>query len=158
MNYPKRLIEVDLPIARISAHARREKSIRHGHISTLHIWWARRPLAACRAVVCAALWPDPVDVTQEDVEEAAREGKQLQLNTCPPAFRETATRIIAAFARRFFPERINEEGQQLERTASPESLARWEKLAALSREAEAAGAELSMPDLELRAALFGLHC
>jgi Protein of unknown function (DUF1156) len=42
--YPKRLIEVDLPIKRISAHARREKSIRHGHISTLHIWWARRPV------------------------------------------------------------------------------------------------------------------
>src|SRR5438045_3534809 len=54
-HYPKRLIEVDLPIARISAHARREKSIRHGHISTLHIWWARRPLAACRAVTCRAL-------------------------------------------------------------------------------------------------------
>jgi putative DNA methylase len=59
--YPKRLIEVDLPIRRISAHARREKSIRHGHISTLHIWWARRPLAACRAVICASLWPDPAD-------------------------------------------------------------------------------------------------
>ncbi len=58
---PKRLIEVDLPIKRISAHARREKSIRHGHISTLHIWWARRPLAACRAVLCASLWPDPAD-------------------------------------------------------------------------------------------------
>ncbi len=57
--YPKRLIEVDLPIRRISAHARREKSVRLGHISTLHIWWARRPLAACRAVICAALWPDP---------------------------------------------------------------------------------------------------
>jgi len=61
MNYPKRLIEVDLPIKRISAHSRREKSIRHGHISTLHIWWARRPLAACRAVLCASLWPDPAD-------------------------------------------------------------------------------------------------
>src|SRR2546423_6701394 len=61
--YAKRLIEVDLPIKRISSHARREKSIRHGHISTLHIWWARRPLAACRAVICAALWPDPVDLT-----------------------------------------------------------------------------------------------
>ncbi len=59
--YPKRLIEVDLPIKRISTHARREKSIRHGHISTLHIWWARRPLAACRAVICASLWPDPAD-------------------------------------------------------------------------------------------------
>ena len=58
---PTRLIEVDLPIRRISGHARREKSIRHGHISTLHIWWARRPLAACRAVLCASLWPDPAD-------------------------------------------------------------------------------------------------
>jgi adenine-specific DNA methylase len=62
MIYPKRLIEVDLPIKRISAHARREKFIRHGHISTLHIWWARRSLAACRAVICAALWPDPANV------------------------------------------------------------------------------------------------
>ena len=58
---PKRLIEVDLPIRRISEQARREKSIRHGHISTLHIWWARRPLAACRAALCALLWPDPAD-------------------------------------------------------------------------------------------------
>jgi len=76
MKYPKRLIEVDLPIKRISAHARREKSIRHGHISTLHIWWARRPLAACRAVVCASLWPDPGDAI------------------CPPRFGETAKRLM----------------------------------------------------------------
>jgi adenine-specific DNA methylase len=79
-SYPKRLIEVDLPIKQISAHARREKSIRHGHISTLHIWWARRPLAACRAVICAALWPDPADPL------------------CPPEFREDACRLINAFA------------------------------------------------------------
>ncbi|MEN6463041.1 MAG: DUF1156 domain-containing protein [Syntrophomonas sp.] len=59
--HPKRLIEVDLPIKRISAHARREKSIRQGHVFTLHLWWARRPLGACRAVLCASLWPDPVD-------------------------------------------------------------------------------------------------
>src|SRR5215470_1655338 len=72
--FPKRLIEVDLPIARISAHARREKSIRHGHISTLHIWWARRPLAACRAVICAALWPDPADeLCPAEFVTAARE-------------------------------------------------------------------------------------
>jgi putative DNA methylase len=74
---PKRLIEVDLPIKRISAHARREKSIRHGHISTLHIWWARRPLAACRAVVCASLWPDPADPNcPKSFREAAREQMQ----------------------------------------------------------------------------------
>ena len=58
---PRRLIEVDLPIRRISEQARREKSIRHGHLSTLHIWWARRPLAACRSVVLAGLLPDPAD-------------------------------------------------------------------------------------------------
>ena len=78
--YPKRLIEVDLPIKRISAHARREKSIRQGHISTLHIWWARRPLAACRAVICASLWPDPADPL------------------CPQVFRDKASEIISNFA------------------------------------------------------------
>ena len=57
---PRRLIEVNLPSS-ASQRTPREKSIRHGHISTLHIWWARRPLAACRAVICAALWPDPSD-------------------------------------------------------------------------------------------------
>ena len=45
----KRLIEVAFPLEEVSEHSRREKNIRHGHISTLHIWWARRPLAACRA-------------------------------------------------------------------------------------------------------------
>lgn len=79
LEYPKRLIEVDLPIKRISAHARREKSIRHGHISTLHIWWARRPLAACRAVVLAALWPDPVDPL------------------CPDRFRQEAAKRMRAW-------------------------------------------------------------
>ena len=44
----KRLAEVDFPIAVVSKHSAREKSIRHGHPSTLHLWWARRPLAACR--------------------------------------------------------------------------------------------------------------
>jgi putative DNA methylase len=110
--YPKRLIEVDLPIARISAHARREKSIRHGHISTLHIWWARRPLAACRAVICAALWPDPADPL------------------CPIVFREKAVAAIQAFAARVFPPRLTEEEQTLKRTASTASLGRWEALAA----------------------------
>jgi putative DNA methylase len=60
--YPKRLIEEDLPIKRISEHARREKSIRRGHhISTLHNLGARRPLAARRMVIYIALWPDPAD-------------------------------------------------------------------------------------------------
>jgi len=74
--YPKRLIEVDLPIRRISGHARREKSIRHGHISTLHMWWARRPLAACRAASAAALWLDPADPL------------------CPESFRHDAKAVL----------------------------------------------------------------
>ena len=56
-----RLAEVDFPIAEVSRHAVREKSIRHGHPSTLHLWWARRPLASSRAVLLAILLPDPCD-------------------------------------------------------------------------------------------------
>src|SRR5262245_1689860 len=58
----KRLIEVALPLKEVSEQSAREKSIRHGHISTLRIWWARRPLAACRAAVFASLIPDPDDL------------------------------------------------------------------------------------------------
>ena len=57
----KKLIEVAMPIKEISAESVRDKSIRHGHISTLHLWWARRPLPTCRAVVFASLVPDPLD-------------------------------------------------------------------------------------------------
>ncbi len=57
--YRKKLIEVALPLEAINKAAAREKSIRHGHPSTLHLWWARRPLAACRAVMFASLVDDP---------------------------------------------------------------------------------------------------
>src|SRR6266568_7816253 len=80
--YPKRLIEVDLPIKRISAHARREKDMRRGHIPLAHIYPAARPPASCRAVICAALWPDPADPL------------------CPQAFRYAAARLVTAFARK----------------------------------------------------------
>src|SRR5437660_3321654 len=55
----KKLIEVALPLEAINKASAREKSIRHGHPSTLHLWWARRPLAACRAVLFASLVDDP---------------------------------------------------------------------------------------------------
>ena len=61
MNYTKRLIEVDLPIRRISEHARKDQNIRKGHLHTMHVWWATRPLASCRAVIMATLLPDPAD-------------------------------------------------------------------------------------------------
>src|SRR5437764_12476506 len=56
---PKKLIEVALPLDAINVAAAREKSIRHGHPSTLHLWWARRPLAAARAVIFSQLVNDP---------------------------------------------------------------------------------------------------
>jgi putative DNA methylase len=56
---PKKLIEVALPLDKINQAAAREKSIRHGHPSTLHLWWARRPLAAARAVIFAQMVNDP---------------------------------------------------------------------------------------------------
>ena len=57
----KKLIEVALPIKEISAESVRDKTIHHGHISTMHPWWARRPLPVCRAVVFASIVPDPLD-------------------------------------------------------------------------------------------------
>src|SRR5258705_1814797 len=55
----KKLIEVSIPLEAINKASAREKSIRHAHPSTLHLWWARRPLAACRAVLFASLVDDP---------------------------------------------------------------------------------------------------
>jgi len=101
--YPKRLIEVDLPIKRISVHARREKDMRRGHIPLLHIWWATRPPAACRAVICAALWPDPAD------------------DLCPPEFRAAAAHALAQFAEQV---RSNAELADL---CTPESFQRWRR-------------------------------
>ena len=59
MSQVKKLIEVALPLEAINAESAREKSIRHGHPSTLHLWWARRPLAAARAVIWSSLVDDP---------------------------------------------------------------------------------------------------
>ena len=68
--YRRKLIEVDLPLDVINTEAAREKSIRRGHPSTLHLWWARRPLASCRAVIFASMVDDPIDCTEEfDTEE-----------------------------------------------------------------------------------------
>ena len=74
----KKLIEVSLPLEAINAASAREKSIRHGHPSTLHLWWARRPLAACRAVLFAQIvddpsaWPDEFPAEKDQVRERER--------------------------------------------------------------------------------------
>jgi putative DNA methylase len=96
-SYPKRLIEVDLPIKRISAHARAEKDSRLAHIPRLHIYPAARPLAACRAVICAALWPDPSDLLcPESFKNTARELMvRWATNDLKKASEESAGRFIA---------------------------------------------------------------
>ncbi len=64
-NTRRKLIEVDLPLDEINRESAREKSIRHGHPSTLHLWWSRKPLAACRAVIFASMVDDPSSCADE---------------------------------------------------------------------------------------------
>ncbi len=76
MNYRKKLIEVDLPLDDINRESAREKSIRHGHPSTLHLWWSRKPLAACRAVIFASLVDDPSACEEFRTSEAQTEERE----------------------------------------------------------------------------------
>jgi putative DNA methylase len=72
-SYRKKLIEVALPLEAINKASIREKSISHGHPSTLHLWWARRPLATCRAVLFASLIDDPSEHQEEFPTEKDQE-------------------------------------------------------------------------------------
>lgn len=74
--YPRRLIEADLPMAAISQSAREGRTVHHGHITAIHLWWARKPLASCRATVLSALLLDPTDPL------------------CPPGFRIQAADLL----------------------------------------------------------------
>jgi putative DNA methylase len=75
--YRKKLIEVALPLNAINEASVREKSIRHGHPSTLHLWWSRKPLATCRAVLFASLIDDPSSNTDLSEQEQEEERKRL---------------------------------------------------------------------------------
>ena len=77
--YKRKLIEVALPLEAINRESAREKSIRHGHPSTLHLWWARRPLAACRAVLFAQLVDDPSAHPDEFPTESAQAVERQRL-------------------------------------------------------------------------------
>ncbi len=76
MSHPKKLIEVAMPLEAINEASVREKSIRHGHPSTLHLWWSRKPLATTRAVLWASLVDDPSAHPElypdEEAQNAAR--------------------------------------------------------------------------------------
>jgi len=74
-----KLIEVALPLEAINVASAREKSIRHGHPSTLHLWWARRPLAAARAVIFAQMVDDPSSLPELFSTEAAQEKERARL-------------------------------------------------------------------------------
>src|SRR5712691_10916500 len=97
----KRLAEVDFPIAEVSKHAAREKSIRYGHPSTLHLWWARRPLAASRAMLLALLLPDPSHILcPRDFRVAARKALERVGIRCKSDgdLRQGLLRFVGAFA------------------------------------------------------------
>src|SRR5277367_3681926 len=81
MTDKKKLIEVALPLEAINRESSREKSIRQGHPSTLHLWWARRPLAACRAVLFASLVDDPSAHPDRFPTEADQEVERQRLFT-----------------------------------------------------------------------------
>lgn len=78
--YRKKLIEVSLPLDAINTAAAKEKSIRHGHPSTLHLWWARRPLAACRAVLFASLVDDPSSHPEQFPTKEAQDAERERLH------------------------------------------------------------------------------
>lgn len=85
----KKLIEVALPLEKINVASAREKSIRHGHPSTLHLWWARRPLAAARAVLFSQMVDDPAEYTDELlVDPATRQAAERELATRRAAWLE----------------------------------------------------------------------
>ena len=105
MTTDQRLIEDYIPIEAISAEARREKSIRKGHISTLHLWWARRPLVAARAAVYGVLVPAPAD------KKAADEAEQFVTGLCkypgaPGVIAEARRHILEAHAARLTAEGV----------------------------------------------------
>lgn len=81
MATPKKLIEVALPLEAINKESAREKSIRHGHPSTLHLWWARRPLAAARAVIFSSLVDDPSSHPEEFPTEEEQSTERQRLFT-----------------------------------------------------------------------------
>ncbi|ABS28165.1 DUF1156 domain-containing protein [Anaeromyxobacter sp. Fw109-5] len=93
--FPRRLIEVDLPIGQISESARDGRSAHHGHITAIHIWWARKPLPSCRAAALAAALLDPAD------------------SACPQEFRDKARVVLSRIYRG--PDSAQLEAEELRR-------------------------------------------
>lgn len=124
--YVRRLIEVDLPIKVISEHARHDQNVKKGHLHTLHVWWATRPLAACRAVILGTLLPDPVDERcPEDFRKKSREALAWMSSrdlSEPMALREALLKFIGDFAawERSSEQRWVETARALVKAAHPD--------------------------------------
>ncbi|MRX50206.1 DUF1156 domain-containing protein [Paracoccus sp. S-4012] len=127
--YKKKLIEVAIPLEAINAASAREKSIRHGHPSTLHLWWARRPLAACRAVLFAQLVDDPsscVDELMADPQLRARAEGELPGRVAAWEKSKAAAKGAAANAPKPTLEDVAVEIERKRLFAIIEDLVKWE--------------------------------
>ena len=102
MGYRRKLIEVALPLDAINEASAKEKSIRHGHPSTLHLWWARRPLAACRAVLFASLVDDPSarpDLFPTEEAQIAERERLFELIEALVPWKNSNNQVLLARAR-----------------------------------------------------------
>lgn len=127
--YKKKLIEVAIPLEAINAASAREKSIRHGHPSTLHLWWARRPLAACRAVLFAQLVDDPsscVDELMADPKLRAKAEAELPGRVAAWEKSKAAAKGVAANTPEPTLEDVAVEIERRRLFAIIEDLVKWE--------------------------------
>ncbi len=129
MTHLKKLIEVALPLDAINTASAREKSIRHGHPSTLHLWWARRPLAAARAVIFAQMVDDPseyVDVLLSDPKQKRAAERELKKRLAAHAAKRSLARDDAIAEARPTLEEVIAEQERDRLFAIIEDLVLWE--------------------------------
>ena len=129
MKIKKKLIEVALPLAAINTASVREKSIRHGHPSTLHLWWARRPLATARAVIFAQMVDDPsgyVDVLLSDTKKRRAAERELKKRVAGHAAKRALARNDAIAEPQSTLEEIIAEQERDRLFAIIEKLVLWE--------------------------------
>ena len=129
MKIKKKLIEVALPLAAINTASAREKSIRHGHPSTLHLWWARRPLAAARAVIFAQMVDDPseyVDVLLSDPKQKRAAERELKKRLAAHAAKRALARDDAIAEAQPTLEEVIAELERDRLFAIIEALVLWE--------------------------------
>ena len=129
MKIKKKLIEVALPLDAINTASAREKSIRHGHPSTLHLWWARRPLAAARAVIFAQMVDDPseyVDVLLSDPKQKRAAERELKKRLAAHAAKRALARGDAVAEAQPTLEEVTAEQERNRLFAIIEALVLWE--------------------------------